>query len=141
MTSARYAFVVCIFCLTVSGAGAGGIVAAEPNFQPDDDGYKRVVVPFFRQHCAECHVGEKPEGDFSIAKKDMGTDFTNPAFRSKWREIVDVLNSHGMPPEDKPQPAGEEVAAVVDWITKQAVAAEVSKREQSVVLRRLNRAE
>jgi hypothetical protein len=46
-----------------------------------------------------------------------------------------------MPPEDKPQPDAAAVAAVVDWITKQAVAAEVSKREQSVVLRRLNRAE
>jgi|694.fasta_scaffold71848_2 hypothetical protein len=141
MTPARYAFVVSIFCLTVNGTGADGIVAAEPNFQPDNDGYKRVVVPFFRKHCAECHVGEKPEGEFSIAKKDLGTDFANPVFRGKWREIVNVLASHGMPPEDKQQPEAAETAGVVDWITKQAVAAEVAKREQSVVLRRLNRAE
>ena len=122
-------------------SGVGALCAAERGFQPDDEGYKQIVVPFFRQHCAECHVGKKPQGEFSIAKKELGTDFGDPVFRGKWREIVNVLNSHGMPPEDKPQPSSEDVAAVVDWITKQAVAAEVSKREQSVVLRRLNRAE
>jgi len=114
---------------------------AETRFTPDNDGYNAVVVPFFRKHCADCHVGEKPEGEFSIAKKHLGTDFTKPGFRGKWREVINVLNSHEMPPEDKPQPDAAEAAAVIDWITKQAVAAEVSKREQSVVLRRLNRAE
>ncbi len=121
--------------------GTGSLTAADPDLHPDNDGYKQVVVPFFRKHCAECHVGDKPEGEFSIAKKDLGTDFANVVFRGKWREIVNVLNSHEMPPEDKPQPDATEAAAVVDWITKQAVAAEVAKREQSVVLRRLNRAE
>jgi hypothetical protein len=127
--------------MTATISGAGALCAAERGFQPDNEGYKQIVVPFFRQHCAECHVGKKPQGEFSIAKKELGTDFADPVFRGKWREIVNVLNSHGMPPEDKPQPASDDVAAVVDWITKQAVAAEVSKREQSVVLRRLNRAE
>jgi Arc/MetJ-type ribon-helix-helix transcriptional regulator len=132
--------VAAITLAVILGRGPG-LAAAELGFQPDNDGYKQVVVPFFRKHCAECHVGEKPEGEFSITKKELGTDFANPVYRGKWREIVNVLNSHGMPPEDKPQPDATEAAAVVDWITKQAVAAEVSKREQSVVLRRLNRAE
>ncbi|NCX98430.1 MAG: DUF1587 domain-containing protein [Planctomycetia bacterium] len=117
------------------------LASVEPGFQTDADGYRQVVVPFFRRHCAECHVGEKAKGDFSIATQDLGTDFTDPVFRGRWREIVNVLNSHGMPPEDRPQPEAAEAAGVIDWITKQAVAAEVSKREQSVVLRRLNRAE
>ena len=121
--------------------GAGALSASEQGFQPDNEGYKQIVVPFFKQHCAECHVGKKPQGEFSIAKKELGTDFANVVYRGKWREIVNVLNSHEMPPEDKPRPSSDDVAAVVDWITKQAVAAEVSKREQSVVLRRLNRAE
>ena len=141
MIHSKKAIVVAVLALAAGIGSAGSLAAAELAFQPDNVGYKQVVVPFFRQHCAECHVGEKPEGEFSIAKKDLGTDFANPLFRGKWREIVNVLNSHGMPPEDKPQPATAEVATVVDWITKQAVAAEVSKREQSVVLRRLNRAE
>jgi Arc/MetJ-type ribon-helix-helix transcriptional regulator len=141
MRHVRHEILVVTLALAVILGGSHGLAAAELGFQPDNDGYKKVVVPFFRKHCAECHVGEKPEGEFSIVRKELGTDFANPVFRGKWREIVNVLNSHEMPPEDKPQPDATEAAAVVDWITKQAVAAEVSKREQSVVLRRLNRAE
>ncbi len=107
----------------------------------EDAGYRETVVPFFKRHCAECHLGDKPQGDFSIAKKQLGTDFQNPAFRARWREIVDVLNAHAMPPADKAQPDPAETAVVVDWITKQAVAAEIARREQTVVIRRLNRAE
>jgi Arc/MetJ-type ribon-helix-helix transcriptional regulator len=141
MKHVRHEILVAMLALAVILGGGPGLAAAELGFQPDNDGYKQVVVPFFRKHCAECHVGEKPEGEFSIAKKELGTDFANVVYRGKWREIVNVLNSHEMPPEDKPQPDATEAAAVVDWITKQAVAAEVAKREQSVVLRRLNRAE
>jgi hypothetical protein len=46
-----------------------------------------------------------------------------------------------MPPKDEEQPAAIDVAQVVGWITRQAVAAEIAKREQSVVIRRLNRSE
>lgn len=122
--------------LTVAAPAHG-----EDAFVPDNHGYKNVVVPFFRAHCAECHLGEKPEGEFSIARKHLGTDFTDPVFRGKWREIVNVLNAHEMPPKDEEQPPASDVAKVVDWITRQAVAAEIAKREQSVVIRRLNRSE
>jgi mono/diheme cytochrome c family protein len=141
MMHSKKALVVAALAIAAGIGGQSQLAAAAEPGPPTDDGYKQIVAPFFRQHCAECHVGEKPEGEFSIAKKDLGTDFANPAFRGKWREIVNVLNSHGMPPEDRPQPDVTAVAAVVDWITKQAVAAEVSNRQQSVVLRRLNRAE
>jgi len=121
---------------------AGRVVLAQPvAFVPDDDGYRSVVVPFFREHCAACHVGDKPEGEFSVARARLGTDFTNPVFRGKWREIVNVLNAHEMPPESEPQPEASAVGKVVDWITRQAVAAELAKREQSAVIRRLNRSE
>lgn len=120
----------------LSGQALGGDA-----FVPDNEGYKSIVVPLFRTYCAECHVGESPEGEFSIARKDLGADFTDPVFRGKWREIVNVLNAHEMPPKDEEQPAATDVAKVVDWITRQAVAAELAKREQSVVIRRLNRSE
>ncbi len=127
--------------LIVAVLAGSGASRGEDAFVPDNEGYKTTVVPFFRAHCAECHVGEKPEGEFSIARKHLGTDFTDPVFRGKWREIVNVLNAHEMPPKDEEQPATSDVAKVVDWITRQAVAAEIAKREQSVVIRRLNRAE
>jgi hypothetical protein len=129
--------------LLVAGLFLGGdaLHAVEAAFVPDNEGYRSIVVPFFREHCAACHVGEKPEGDFSIARAQLGTDFTDPVFRGKWREIVNVLNAHEMPPESERQPEAAVVGKVVDWITKQAVAAEVAKRDQSVVIRRLNRSE
>ena len=130
-----------LFVATLLAATNPAADAAERVFSRDDAGYTAIVVPFFRKHCADCHVGEKPEGEFSIAKKDLGTDFTSPLFRNRWREIVNVLNAHEMPPKDEEQPSASDVANVVDWITKQAVAAEFAKREGAVVLRRLNRAE
>lgn len=107
----------------------------------DDDGFRRVAVPFLKKHCIECHSGEKPKGDFGISLKTLPNDFGDLAARGRWKEIVNVLNSHEMPPKDSPQPTPAEVAALVDWITDQAVAAELARREASVVLRRLNRAE
>ncbi len=117
------------------------VVAPASGPDADADGFTRGVVPFFEIHCIECHGGEKPEGDFSLAMEALDTDFGHSSARAKWREIVDVLSGHSMPPKDRPQPDAAEVAAVVDWITSRAVAAELAKREQSVVLRRLNRAE
>jgi hypothetical protein len=129
--------VVAFFALWHPAVGFG---AAETATEAEA-GYRDTVVPFFKKHCVECHLGDKPQGDFSIARKHLGTNLRNPAFRAKWREVVNVLNSHEMPPEDKEQPVAAQTAAVVDWITKQAVAAELADRQQTVVIRRLNRSE
>lgn len=124
------------------GGSTGGPWAAEPAARADGEaGYRETVEPFFRRHCGACHDVAKPEGGFSVARRELGIDFTKPALRAKWREVVNVLNSHEMPPEDEPQPEPAETAAVVDWITRQAVAAELASRQHEVVIRRLNRAE
>lgn len=105
---------------------------------PDGKGYSRVIAPFFRRYCGDCHEGDKPEGEFAIDATQLLNDFGDPGSRSKWREVVNVLNSHEMPPEKESQPTAAEVAAVVDWITQQTVRAELVLRERRVVLRRLN---
>ncbi len=81
------------------------------------DGYRETVVPFFKAHCAECHLGDAPEADFSVARRDLSTDFSGVATRRQWREVLNVLNAHSMPPEESPQPSDQARAAVVDWIT------------------------
>ena len=58
MTHFRNTIIVGGLAVAAAIFGASGLIAAEPAFQPDNDGYKEVVVPFFRKHCAECHVGE-----------------------------------------------------------------------------------
>jgi mono/diheme cytochrome c family protein len=98
------------------------------------------VVAFFKQHCIKCHATDATESEFKI-DRTLQPRFQDPTFRAKWNEIVDVLNSHSMPPEEEPQPQPAQVAQVVDWITGQVVDAEKSLRENNVVMRRLNRIE
>jgi hypothetical protein len=117
-----------------AATGAGALAAPV-------DGYRETVVPFFKAHCVDCHVGDEPEGDFSIARRNLGTDFSVAASRQQWLEVLDVLGAHSMPPEDSPQPSAEAVAAVTDWIRSNVAAAERAARANTPVLRRLNRSE
>lgn len=110
-------------------------------FAADRSGYEAKVAPFFARYCHQCHTGDKPKGDFALDPKRLSVDFSDPLMKGRWREVVNVLNSHEMPPRKQPQPKASEVAEVVDWITEQAVRAELARRSASVVLRRLNRAE
>jgi len=114
---------------------------SEVNAAVDQSGYDRVLVPFFKSHCNQCHTGDKPKGSFATDPSRLSLDFSDPAARSKWKELVNVLNSHEMPPKKEKQPDPKVVASVLDWITEQAVAAELVKRERSPILRRLNRNE
>ncbi len=123
------------FALCLAGGAAS---AAEPVADPA--GHQRVVAPFFQKHCVACHGPDKQKGDFRV-DQGLPADFLDVTAREKWGHVVDVLNSHDMPPEDEPQPEPEATAAVVDWITAQLVKAEMVRRDGAVILRRLNRAE
>jgi len=68
-------------------------------------------------------------------------DFTDPSTKEHWSEIVNVINSHEMPPEAEPQPNAADSAAVVEWAVGQMKKAELIRRDQNVVIRRLNRDE
>ena len=138
----RAVVVAVIGLLSVVIGMATPLLADETAQVPSDQpGYAKTVAPFFKTYCTECHEGDKPEGEFAIDAQRLLIDFGDPGSRSKWREIVNVLNSHEMPPEKETQPTATEVAAVVDWITEQTVRAELILRERTVVMRRLNRSE
>ena len=107
---------------------------------PDEEGYRERVTPFLRKHCLRCHGPEKPQGEFRVDKQ-LPNAFLDASAKEKWGEVVNVLNSHEMPPEKEPQPAASETAAVVDWITAQIARAELVRRDRQIVLRRLNRDE
>jgi mono/diheme cytochrome c family protein len=117
------------------------LLAAVPARAADDPGYARTVEPFFKAYCNECHTGDKPKGEFRTDAKALPANFLDAATKGKWREVINVLNSHEMPPKKAKQPKAAEVAAVVDWVTDQAVRAELAQRGTAVVARRLNRAE
>lgn len=108
--------------------------------RPDTAGHQKVVMPFLQKYCLKCHKSGSKDNEFRVDASLMN-DFSDPASTAKWEEIVNVLNGHEMPPEGERAPKAKEVADVVDWITAQIVTAELSKRDSSIVLRRLNRAE
>ena len=118
------------------------VVAADPvPITADAAGYAKIVEPFFKTYCHNCHSGDKPKGEFRTERTGLPNDFRDPSAKSKWNEVVNVLNSHEMPPKKAKQPQSAEIAAVVDWITDQAVRVELAQRGSSIVLRRLNREE
>ena len=104
-----------------------------------DDGYAKTVTPFFNSYCAQCHGATKAKGNLRV--DTLTSNFLDPATKEKWGEIVNVLNSHQMPPKQEKQPSRAEVAAVVDWVTAQMAQAEMARRDSAVILRRLNREE
>jgi len=83
----------------------------------------------------------KPKGEFRVDSTGLPNDFQDLTTAGKWKEIVNVLNSHEMPPKREKQPASSETAKVVDWITAQLAQSELARRDKGVVLRRLNRTE
>lgn len=108
--------------------------------QQGGESLRSTIEPFFQSYCLECHSPEIGEGDFRI-DKSLLTSFHESQSRGKWREIINVLNSHEMPPKESRQPLATEVATVVDWATNEIISEERKLRENSVVLRRLNRIE
>ena len=109
------------------------------DFQPDDAGYRQTVLPFFQQHCLRCHGADDQQADLRV-DQHLPNDFLDVVAKGKWGEVVNVLNSHEMPPEDESQPNADEVAKVVDWITQQMVRAELHRRDSAIIVRRMNRA-
>lgn len=93
---------------------------------------------FFKQHCTRCHNSQDKSADLDL-ELGLPLNFAARSDRQRWLEVLNVLNSHEMPPKDEPQPNADEVARVTDWITNQVVAAEQRLRSGEIVLRRLNR--
>jgi hypothetical protein len=135
LSSLSAALSLSLLSLMLSTASAAEPIAA------DQAGYRKTVAPFFKAYCDKCHVGEKAEAEFRLSAEALPNQFGDPGARAKWREVVNVINSHEMPPEKEPQPSAKEAAAVVDWITEQAIRAELHLRERNIVMRRLTRDE
>jgi hypothetical protein len=50
-------------------SGLGSLSAAERGFVPGNDGFKQIVVPFFRQHCVELPCWQETAGGFFKRQK------------------------------------------------------------------------
>jgi mono/diheme cytochrome c family protein len=118
--------------LLACGISSGSGQAADP-------GLKEIVAPFIENHCVSCHGPEKQKGKLRL--DTLSPDFRSPLSAEKWKEVLNAVNGHEMPPEDEPQPEAAEAGRFAEWVEQQLARAEMERRSTRVVLRRMNRAE
>lgn len=123
---------------TLSNSFAAFILLAGCPLRAADE-YRDIAKPFIAEHCASCHGAEKQKGKLRL--DTLPADFSDPLVAEKWKEVVNAVSGHEMPPEDEPQPSVESANRFAAWLESQLALAEIQKRSTRVVLRRMNRAE
>lgn len=109
-------------------AKPGGNGTPTPGGQPGDrpGNYVAKIAPLIEQKCAKCHNPDKKKGDLVLTTKDgllaggengavlvPGKPDDSPMLTNLLLPLDD--DAH-MPPEGKPQPTAEEIAALRAWI-------------------------
>ncbi len=103
--------------------------------------YTQHVRPMLVSSCINCHSSAKREGELDLEKfvslKTVRNDSTT------WTKVLEMIQSHEMPPRDQPQLSDSDHKELVQWINDYIAAeAEASAGDPGpVVLRRLNNAE
>jgi mono/diheme cytochrome c family protein len=88
--------------------GTGGSAAGRPA------DFVSTIQPFLEAHCIACHGPKKSKGKITL--HTLNGDFAAGQDVERWERILDMLESHEMPPEDEPQPSEAERRAVAQWI-------------------------
>lgn len=107
-----------------------------------DRSFPQHVRPFIQKYCATCHGPDVQESNVRL--DNLSADlFNDRAAAETWHEVLNVLNSGEMPPEEEVQPTAAERDEVTKSLRKQidAVVEARSQTDGRVVLRRLNRTE
>lgn len=80
-------------------------------FAKDEQAIKR----FIQNHCAKCHGEEKQKGSMRLDQLDA--ELKESAAVTAWQDVLDVLNTGEMPPEDETQPSSNDLTLVIGAIT------------------------
>src|SRR5260370_30637044 len=106
---------------------------------PESPDFIRDVNPLLAQYCYGCH-GEKKKGDLDLriyrdeasVRRDLRV----------FEKVLRNLQSHEMPPENKPQPSATERDLIAQWAATFFSTCDCAHPDPGrVTLRRLNRAE
>src|SRR5258707_10470169 len=81
---------------------------------PDSPDFIRDVKPLLAQYCYGCH-GEKKKGDLDL--RLYRDDASVRRDLRVFEKVLRNLQSHEMPPENKPQPSAAERERVAQWAT------------------------
>ncbi len=69
---------------------------------------------FFARYCTDCHGPKKSKGHVTL--HELGDDLSGARDPELLDKLLDVLESHDMPPEDEDQPSNAEREAVLKWV-------------------------
>jgi len=75
----------------------------------------KVLATFFQSHCVKCHGKQKQHNGVRLDR--LAPRITDHALLTKWQDVLDVLNTGEMPPEDQRQPAKDDLTAAIGLIT------------------------
>ena len=115
-----------------------------PSWCPAEDSppdFSKTGVAFLKQHCLECHSGDKPKAELSLSSfLDNGSVVRK---RTTWESVLKMVESGEMPPETKPKPDIKEIEAFTSLA--RAIFEHHDKNAKPnpgrVTMRRLNRIE
>jgi hypothetical protein len=97
------------------------------------------VKPLLSQYCYGCH-GEKKKGGLDLRIYTDG--MTVKRDREVFEKVLNNLQSHEMPPENKPQPSLGQRELIANWIQSEVLGCDCNHPDPGrVTIRRLNRAE
>jgi len=102
---------------------------------------KKNLSPFVKKYCLECHGPEDVNGGVDF--RDFKWEIRNNENAQDWQDVLDVLNSGEMPPEDEPQPTPSDFTAFVGNLTQSLQIAQKRLSESGGVYktRRINKRE
>ena len=83
-------------------AAKGGAIASGPT------AFKTHVVPFLRTHCVDCPGPTEPKGQLTL--HDLIGDLATKGSVTKWENILRMIESGELPPEDAEQPQSKAFA-------------------------------
>jgi len=124
--------------LISSGLLKTGLVQSAHATAPD---FSKEGVAFLKQHCLECHSGDKPKAELSLEQYKDSTSVVKE--RKTFEKVLRMLATGEMPPKKKPHPT---VAAVEAFTEKVKAIWDYSDRNAKpdpgrITMRRLNRVE
>jgi len=131
------ALVVVSFCFVLMK----GVCLPAATAERTDPGFLEAGVPFLKQHCLACHSGAKPEAELSLAEfRDDASLLKN---HKLWDNVIGMVETGGMPPEDRPQPPAEQREAFLRAVRGvfERAAREAKPDPGRVTMRRMNRTE
>jgi hypothetical protein len=114
---------------------------AEDAWKPLARGYEGEIRPLLKQYCLGCHSAEKHKGSLNLERFDSLRSIRQDL--KPWQQVMEMVESGEMPPEDKAQPTEGERGRLREWLHRylNEEAAARAGDPGEVPLRRLSNAE